>query len=206
MMCVGCITAANAQSSFTQRLQQSKNGEGKITVTHSQNIDFLVNGKTAAVQKDSSKVVVTTEEAKALIKNSATRDSSYRSDIIDQTTVVDTSKKVMRGGQKVNGWRVQVYAGGNQRTDRQKAERIGNEIKAQFNNVPVYVHFYSPRGICRVGNFRTYEEAHQMLIGLRKMGFSQATIVKGKITVHIPIVFPRCRLGSKTHRGRTAGF
>ena len=184
MMCVGCITAVNAQSSFTQRLQQSKNGEGKITVTHSQNIDFLVNGKTAAVQKDSSKVVVTTEEAKALIKNSATRDSSYRSDIIDQTTVVDTSKKVMRGGQKVNGWRVQVYAGGNQRTDRQKAERIGNEIKALFPTQPVYVHFHSPRWICRMGNYRNYEDAVQMLNSVKKAGFNAATIIKEKITVY----------------------
>jgi translation initiation factor 1 (eIF-1/SUI1) len=34
-----------------------------------------------------------------------------------------------------------------------------------------------------VGNYRTYEEAHQMLISLRKQCFTQATIVKGKITV-----------------------
>ena len=184
MMCVGCTTAANAQSSFTQKLQQSKSGEGKITVTHGQNIDNLVNGKTAAVQKDSGKVVVTTEEAKTLLKNIATRDSSYRNDIIDQSTVIDTSKKVMRGGQKVNGWRVQVYAGGNQRTDRQKAERIGNEIKALFPTQPVYVHFHSPRWICRMGNYRTYEDAVQMLHSVKKAGFNAATIIKDKITVY----------------------
>jgi hypothetical protein len=34
-----------------------------------------------------------------------------------------------------------------------------------------------------VGNYRTYEEAHQMLVSLRKLGYSQATIVKGNITV-----------------------
>ena len=49
--------------------------------------------------------------------------------------------------------------------------------------MPVYVHFYSPRWICRVGNYRTYEEAHQMLQNLRKLGYNQASIVKGKITV-----------------------
>ena len=44
-MChVGCMTAANAQSSFTQRLQQSKNGEGKVTITQDKAIDDLVNG------------------------------------------------------------------------------------------------------------------------------------------------------------------
>jgi hypothetical protein len=81
------------------------------------------------------------------------------------------------------GYRVQAFAGGNSRADRQKAEHMGNSIRAQFPNVPVYVHFYSPRWICRVGNYRTYEEAHQMLVSLRNMGYTQATIVKGKITV-----------------------
>ena len=99
------------------------------------------------------------------------------------TPVIDTSKKVMRGAYKVNGYRVQAFAGGNTRRDRLQAERIGNEIKTLFPMQPVYVHFYSPRWICRVGNFRTYEEAHQMLTELRKLGYKQALIVKGKITV-----------------------
>jgi hypothetical protein len=95
----------------------------------------------------------------------------------------DLSKKVMRGGVKVNGYRVQAFAGGNSRKDRVQAEQIGNNIKSHFANVPVYVHFYSPRWICRVGNYRTYEEAHQMLVQLRNLGYNQASIVKGKITV-----------------------
>ena len=43
-LCIGCSIAADAQSSFTQRLQQSKSGEGKITVTQDKAIDELVNG------------------------------------------------------------------------------------------------------------------------------------------------------------------
>ena len=93
------------------------------------------------------------------------------------------TKKIRAGGTKVNGYRVQAFAGGNSRADRQKAERTGNSIRAQFPNVAVYVHFYSPRWICRVGNYRTYEEAHQMLVSLRNMGYTEATIVKGKISV-----------------------
>ena len=53
----------------------------------------------------------------------------------------------------------------------------------KFPDQPIYVHFYSPRWICRVGNYRTFEEADAMLQQLRKMGYSAATIVKGKITV-----------------------
>lgn len=96
---------------------------------------------------------------------------------------VDMRKKVMRKSYKVDGYRVQAFAGGNTRADRQKAENIRTAIKMKFPNQPVYVHFYSPRWICRVGNYRSYEEADWMLKELKKMGYRSAIIVKGKITV-----------------------
>ncbi|MCI1282708.1 MAG: SPOR domain-containing protein [Prevotella sp.] len=96
---------------------------------------------------------------------------------------VDMRKKVMRKAYKVVGYRVQAYAGGNSRADRQKAESIRTAIKMKFPNQPIYVHFYSPRWICRVGNYRSYDEAHWMLKQLQNMGYSSATIVKGEITV-----------------------
>ena len=86
---------------------------------------------------------------------------------------------------KATGYRVQAFAGGNSRVDRQRAEATRNNIKAHFPNVAVYVHFFSPRWICRVGNYRTYEEAHNMLVSLQSLGFNQCTIVKGKITVPV---------------------
>ena len=99
------------------------------------------------------------------------------------TPAVDMHKKVMRGSYKVTGYRVQAYAGGNSRNDRLKAERIGNAIKMRYPDQPVYVHFYSPRWICRVGNFRSLEEARKMLAKVKAMGYRQACLVKGKITV-----------------------
>lgn len=53
----------------------------------------------------------------------------------------------------------------------------------KYPTQPVYVHFYSPRWICRVGNFRSYEEAARMLEQIRAMGYKSAIVVKGKITV-----------------------
>ena len=64
-----------------------------------------------------------------------------------------------------------------------QAEHVGNLIKSHYPEEPIYVHFYSPRWICRVGNYRTYEEAHEMLMNIRKLGISGASVVKGKITV-----------------------
>ena len=40
--------AASAQSSFTQRLQQSKSGEGKVTVTQDKAITDLGSAEAAA--------------------------------------------------------------------------------------------------------------------------------------------------------------
>lgn len=97
--------------------------------------------------------------------------------------VVDMRKKIMRRSYKVTGYRVQAYAGGNTRSDKLRAQQIGEQIKMAYPDVPVYVHFYSPRWICRVGNYRSIEEATRMLGNLRRMGFKQASIVKGKITV-----------------------
>ncbi len=100
-----------------------------------------------------------------------------------EAPAVDMRKKVMRGSYKITGYRVQAFAGGNSRNDRQKAEKVGNNIKMKFPDQPVYVHFYSPRWICRVGNYKTIGEARAMLEKIRKMGYREACLVKGKITV-----------------------
>lgn len=112
------------------------------------------------------------------------RHAQERQDEEPETPTVDMRRKVMRHARKVPGYRVQAFAGGNTRADKQKAEQIGRAIKMAYPEQPIYVHFYSPRWICRVGNFRTYGEAQQMLSKVRALGFKAATIVKGKITVN----------------------
>ena len=191
-LCIGCISAADAQSSFTQRLQQSKNGEGKITVTQDKAIDELVNGpvvtaptrtKTTTTQQKPTETQQKTTEKPAEKKELEPKAVAVEHH--DTTTInapEEIQKKIMKGV-KVAGYRVQVFAGGNTRNDRVKAERIGSEIKSLFPGVPVYVHFYSPRWICRMGNYRTYEEAHAVLERVKNNGYQSAIIVKGKITV-----------------------
>lgn len=197
MLCIGCA-AANAQSSFTQRLQQSKQGEGKVTVKQDKAIDELVNGpKVTSPQSNqttqSNQKNQTKQPQHKEPKDSATHkpDSSNQQRPVVSTpeqpdttsTPPDDGRKKIMKGYKVNGYRVQVYAGGNSRDSRVKAERIGKEINTLFPGTPVYVHFYSPRWICRMGNYRTYEEASEVLREVKNLGYSSAIIVKGKITV-----------------------
>ena len=189
MLCIGCLTMANAQT-FTQRIQQKgQAGEGTVTVSQSKEIDDLVNGNETdkvpeiKAEKKSVDTLDIKKPASVKAREELAKILEQKVDTAATEVTIDRSKKVMRGGYKINGYRVQAFAGGNQRTDRQKAEQIGNTIKNNFPNEPIYVHFYSPRWICRVGNYRTYEEARQMLNAILKLGISGASIVKGKITV-----------------------
>jgi len=206
----GCWMAAGAQQAFTQRLQQSRQGEGKVSVSHSKAIDELVNGpqatapakpaaqpqQTAATtpqQTDKKTTTIsqntpqTTTPGNTLKPDSGTAPKNAIAAQPQQTDTAivpdDNRKKVIKGGYKINGYRVQVFAGSNSRSSRVQAERIGKEINALFPGEPVYVHFYSPRWICRMGNYRTYEQAHEVLRAVKKMGYGSAIIVKGKITV-----------------------
>ncbi len=271
IMCV--MVSAKAQT-FTQHLQQSQAGKGKVSVSQSREIDALVNGNVTrsatlteaqgqttkkninATQKTSVPATTTTaaktangkhettakatagkndslekaraheqeeerlkaqkakenavEEALALQRRIAERNAEEKRKEAEEKRqlaetkkqaaeksaaaeaeaeaelhipTVDMRKKVMRGARKVTGYRVQAFAGGNTRADKRKAQQAGNDIKMRFPDQPIYVHFYSPRWICRVGNYRSLSEARRMLKAIKGMGYKAAVIVKGQITV-----------------------
>ena len=197
-MCVSCLLAANAQTTFTQRLQKSNASEGKVTVTQSKEIDDLVNGPQDVVtpakqntqSNQSTQNTPTTQTSQQPLSTRQAQQTqrpqlttTTQSETTPDTTYTEEPRKKVLKGYKVNGYRVQIFAGGNSRDARVKAERTGREINSLFPGEPVYVHFYSPRWICRMGNYRTYEEAHQMLNAVKKLGYKSAIIVKGKITV-----------------------
>lgn len=186
ILCVGMVIHANAQT-FTDRVQKKVEGKGTVTIHQSKEIDQLVNDPTAtgvpqqqpAKSNNGGKQTEPSKEQGGQTKNPTTAQQGNPTNEGSDANVQSTATAT----HKVTGYRVQAFAGGNSRKDRQMAEQVRNNIKAQFPNIAVYVHFYSPRWICRVGNFRTYEEAHQMMVRLQNMGYKQASIVKGKISV-----------------------
>lgn len=85
---------------------------------------------------------------------------------------------------KTYGYRVQVYAGGNSRTAKEEAERIASQVKAQFPELSVYKSFVPPRWLCRVGDFRSIEEADAMMRKLKATGaFKEVSIVRDQVTI-----------------------
>ena len=190
ILTTGCLGGVQAQT-FLDRLKKPAKDKAVVTVTQDAAIDKLVNGditaKTTVVNKKEHAASTKKESAHSAStkKESAHSASTTTTPPASSSTIEepDMSNKVMKNSYRVTGYRVQAFAGGNKRNDRQAAENVGNAIKRRFPEQPIYVHFYSPRWICRVGNFRTYEEAHAMLVEIREMGYKQASIVKGKISV-----------------------
>ena len=192
ILTVLCISGAQAQT-FLDRLKKPTKDKVVVTITQDAAIDKLVNGNNAtnatigtrkAPTSNTKKENATSNTATSnATSNTATPSSNTSASHVSSTEEPDMTKKVMKNSYKVTGYRVQAFAGGNTRNDRRTAETVGNNIKRRFPEQPIYVHFYSPRWICRVGNFRTYEEAHAMLLEIREMGYKQASIVKGKISV-----------------------
>ena len=189
LITIVCLTlvacAANGQT-FLNELRKDVPGEGKVTVVQSAEIDQLVNGKQQEQPATQPQQQQPDEDAQEEHKP----DSARRMPIIigengeeDLTTPIDTRKKVMRRSYKMQGYRVQVYSGGNSRADRQRAETAGAVMKANFPDQPIYTHFYSPSWKCRMGNYKSQAEAQAYLSRVRKLGYRQACIVKGTIQV-----------------------
>jgi len=190
------LSAVNTHAqTFTQRVQQHTVGEGTVTIHHDKAIDDLVNG--IGEQPVKAKPVTTAKPAKTVTpaKKAEKQDDSSKTapqtakPVVPQetqeekTTPDTTTTTVLKRSYKTTGYRVQAFAGGNTRRDRQRAEQTGNSLRQLFPGEEVYVHFYSPRWICRMGNYRTYAEAREKMLEVRKMGYESATVVKGKITL-----------------------
>ena len=183
-------------------------GGGKITVHHDAAIDELVNGKTVATpaqprqrnnqttrqqptpqrtsdnqQRNNDNQQRANENQQRANENQQRQQNNEVTTLREQVeTSVDTIVQPRRTRQMM-GYRIQAFAGGKTRNDRQKAEQTKKNLEALFPGHKVYVHFYSPRWICRMGNFKTIAEAKEVLNEVVRMGYDSATLVRGKITV-----------------------
>lgn len=188
-----CGITLHAQT-FLDTLRKDVPGQGTVTVVQSPEIDKLVNGTEKPVAKpndgngnsgqqhsqqtDNKKH----EQQETTAPGTSTHDDNSSTSQTEET-VVDTRKKIMRNSYKTQGYRIQVFSGGNSRANRQKAETAGAVMKSNFPSEPIYVHFYSPSWKCRMGNYKTVEEARALLAQVKKLGYPQACIVKGTISV-----------------------
>lgn len=147
-----------AQEKFTEHLQRSEAGQGKVTILQDQRLTDLVNGD-------------------AKLETSGGNASDKRAD--EDLPAVKSGKKV-----KMRGYRIQVYWGGSQRIDQTKATRAGNTVTSLFPELQAYTSFESPHWRCRVGDFTTRQDAADYLRKMREANMGKdAMIVRSEIYV-----------------------
>ena len=159
------VNYAIAQETFTERIQQSVEGQGTVVLHQDAEIDALLCGKKSVTSSSSTPIT-------ARIVSESADSLSALSD-----TLLNSGKKI-----RMTGYRVQVYAGGNSRDAKRKAYQMEALAKTFFPEHRVYTRFVSPRWICHVGDFRTRDEAIELLQEMLKTGrFPEAITVKCKI-------------------------
>lgn len=178
LMMFGCLMTVSAQDKFLDKLVKQTSGQGTVRVIQDAEITRLVNGG----QDNTPLPVKRTDTPASGTDSTGTKNGAQASQNEDDETVSPVSKSTRK--MKANGYRIQVYAGGNSRNARQEAQRMASKVKSYFSDMATYTHFQSPRWICRVGDFRTYEEASQALHEMRATKqFDEALIVKSLIQI-----------------------
>ena len=167
IICLG-LMPLYAQQTFTDRLQQVVESEGIIVLHQDKSITDLVNG---SVKKSS-----TSPSRRRQIDSTATHDTD--------STALDST--MLGPKTRVNGYRIQVYFGDNSGKAQNEARSAGGRFRNYFPYLPVYVSFVSPHWKCMVGDFRTREEASEVLSQIRAMGiFREAISVRSKVNVRL---------------------
>lgn len=193
------VGTLSAQNNVVRNLEENVSGQGKVTIHQSEEIAKLLGGQQQvtktkpsvqhAAHPSSASNDDSSETSKAA-KTPKTQKPSSTTHVEDDGTITlnvedgeeQTPQKII----KMAGYRVQVYAGNNTRTAKNEASRVANNVRENFPEVPVYSFFYSPRWLCRVGDFRSMEEAYTMLRKLKATGkFHEASIVKDRVNVKL---------------------
>ncbi len=167
-----CPATLPAQELYTDYLQKKAPGRGRVVLHQSKAIADLVNGtaKTATAQR-------TTQPQRPAGETATAADSANAS---AQGIVATTGQRV-----RANGYRIQVFSGGNSRAAKTEANNMEQRVRSLFPDIPIYTQFISPHWKCRIGDFRTYEEANEVFTKLKEtQRFREAVIVKSKINVY----------------------
>ena len=158
-------TGVSAQQNFTEHLTRQVAGEGTVTLSQDAEITALVNG---TITYATSRAQRQQPDSTAVALHNPAHKSSTLTGHRTQST----------------GYRIQIYAGGNNRQSKGEAYRMASLARTYCEGINVYTHFISPRWICQVGDFKTREEAAEQLRKMRlTQQFGEACIVRSKIIV-----------------------
>ena len=146
--------AVMAQGKFKDRLEADVEGQGKIRIYQDDRLTAIINAD----------YVPKFDVAKKKNKDN------------DMQIVGKNAAKIRK-----RGYRIQVYKGSSSRADEAAARSAGRRIQLLFDLEP-YIIYNNPDWVCRVGDFKTREDAVEYLKDIRKSSKS-AMIVPSEIFV-----------------------
>ena len=166
----------SAQTPFMRHLQTHKEGKGRVVVVQEDSITEAVNSRKIESPKPAGKNASLPKPNEN--KNKPLQDKKTLEDTPSQS-VASSTHTSGRQRYKAQGYRIQVFTGGNSRNDKMRATQVAERIRQAFPELSVYPHFSSPRWICRVGDFKDIEDANKYANLIREAKLSnEAHVVK----------------------------
>lgn len=172
------IASAGAQSSYTEHLTRKVPGKGTVVILQDAEIADIINNR----QKIASRPQGSTGTPAGGTK--AGGSSAGRPDGEEELRPTYSPKH-----QRVRaiGYRIQIFTGSNSHADKVKAYKIGEKCHKAFPMLSVYPRYYNPRWTCRVGDFKTREEASAYAQKIRAARISgEVRIVKCEVLLQVP--------------------
>lgn len=164
---------AQAQSTFTDHLRKGK--PGKVVIEQSQDIEDIINHK---VIKESESHAPAHSHNKNVPSTATTQPKEEHEILLDKFR---NSYGKTNQPEKIQGYRIQVYAGPKS-MGQNEARKIEQKCKKALPGISTYVRFIQPRWTCRVGDFQTRTDAELFLRKLQEAKVSpQITIVRCEI-------------------------
>lgn len=162
--------AVSAQTTYTEHLTKPVAGAGRVTITQDSIVAGIVNNADGhGGLAGDARAAAARNSAEQAAHDRPSRRGSYAGE---------------RQRHYEQGYRIQIFTGGNSRNDKAAAIQAGNRCKSLFGELSVYPHFFSPRWICQVGDFRNINDARKYLELIRNARISnEARIVRCKVLV-----------------------
>lgn len=199
------VLSSQAQQTltFTRQLQEQAAGQGTVVLIQDEEITTLVNNMPVEVP-----VVVTPKAKPEKTKKPKGKTEEHKDNttptkpgandktnhtptqpapnVETRTTERTTAPSTYTGRrvrQKVQGYRIQVFAGSGAQA-KKTAKAMESKIRNAFPELAVYCHFKAPRWVCRAGDFATRAEAQRYLTKIRNQNISsEASIVSDQVFV-----------------------
>ena len=183
LLLISCMAFSwlHAQTAYTEHLTKTGNGKGKVVLLQDPEITDIVNNtrKKAAAETTPAPPAKTGHES-----SGTTKPDGKAAGHEEEATAANVRRQRVRA----TGFRIQIFTGSNSHADKVKAYNIGEKCRKAFPMLSVYPRYYNPRWTCRVGDFKTREEAQIYAQKIRAAHISgEVRIVKCEVLLQQPV-------------------